>query len=260
MALTAEQISKLLQPYVAASFGLTVSESTTPGLKLSEGPTREAFVAPAADWPSIYEQLAVYLDLLLKWNARMNLTAIRSPEEIVRRHFGESLFAARYLQCSTWNIGASNPGGKASAPHSLLDFGSGAGFPGLPIQIFRPQLAVTLAEARQKKASFLREVIRSLRLATEVWADRVESLPKTRQFDVVTMRAVDDMQDAIPAAAARATRSLLILGNRPESSPESRKSPNTGLTSLSGTFSAPEFIPIPESTDGVLLHFRRISA
>src|SRR5689334_20038120 len=66
----------------------------------------------AADWRRIHEQLALYLDLLLKWNARVNLTAIRSPEEIVRRHFGESLFTGIHLRsllvglrqnCSTWN-------------------------------------------------------------------------------------------------------------------------------------------------------------
>src|SRR5271163_2621037 len=78
----------------------------------------------------LYEQLGAYLELLLKWNARTNLTAIREPAEMVRRHFGESLFAARHLpECQT-----------------LLDFGSGAGFPGVPMQLWRPGLAVTLAE------------------------------------------------------------------------------------------------------------------
>src|ERR1700712_2190007 len=84
---------------------------------------------------SLVEELSVYLDLLLKWNARTNLTAIREPEEIVRRHFGESLFAGRHLpQADT-----------------LLDFGSGAGFPGLPIQLLCPDLAVTLGESQNKK-------------------------------------------------------------------------------------------------------------
>src|SRR5277367_6238834 len=97
-------------------------------------------------------QLSTYLDLLLKWNARTNLTAIRDPEEIVRRHFGESLFAARHIARST---------------QTLLDFGSGAGFPGLPIQLLRPKIAVTLAESQNKKATFLREAIRTLNLPTE---------------------------------------------------------------------------------------------
>src|SRR5580698_11231452 len=116
------------------------------------------YIAPPA---TILSPLSLYLDILLKWNARTNLTAIREPEEIVRRHFGESLFAAQYLGlCPT-----------------LLDFGSGAGFPGLPIAILKPEIAVTLAESQNKKATFLREVIRTLQLPNaEVWGSRVETM------------------------------------------------------------------------------------
>ena len=99
----------------------------------------------------LYQQLSAYLDLLLKWNARTNLTAIREPEEIVRRHFGESLFAGTAARRSALRRDA-----------SLLDFGSGAGFPGLPIQLLLPDLRVTLAESQGKKASFLREAVRTL--------------------------------------------------------------------------------------------------
>jgi 16S rRNA (guanine527-N7)-methyltransferase len=141
-------------------------------------------------------QLSLYLDLLLKWNARTNLTAIREPEEIVRRHFGESLFAARHL----------DPGSIA-----LLDFGSGAGFPGLPIALLRPDIQVTLAESQNKKATFLREVVRTLGLPIEVWPARVEAMPATRRFHTVTLRAVDNMTAAIAAAAPRATNQLLLL-------------------------------------------------
>jgi 16S rRNA (guanine527-N7)-methyltransferase len=140
-------------------------------------------------------RLDEYLELLLRWNARTNLSAIRAPEEIVRRHFGESLFAARHLgECAT-----------------LLDFGSGAGFPGLPIQLLRPEIQVTLAESQNKKAAFLREAVRTLGLATEVWAARVEAMPTERRFDVVTLRAVDQMEAAIKAAAPRATRGVLLM-------------------------------------------------
>jgi 16S rRNA (guanine527-N7)-methyltransferase len=135
----------------------------------------------------LYGQLSTYLDLLLKWNARTNLTAIRDPEEIVRRHFGESLFAGRHVsKCNT-----------------LLDFGSGAGFPGLPIQLLHPGIAVTLAESQNKKATFLREVVRTLGLKTEVWSARVETMPTDRRFDVVALRAVDHMEVALPAAMQR---------------------------------------------------------
>ena len=139
-------------------------------------------------------QLSTYLDLLLKWNARTNLTAIRDPEEIVRRHFGESLFVAAHLPaCAT-----------------LLDLGSGAGFPGLPIQLARPALRVTLAESQNKKASFLREAVRTLGLSTEVWADRVENMPSDRLFEVVALRAVDNPMVALDLARGRLVPGGLI--------------------------------------------------
>lgn len=151
--------------------------------------------APESDWTRICDQLAVYLDLILKWNARTNLTAIRNPEEIVRRHFGESLFAGAHLgPCAT-----------------LLDFGSGAGFPGVPIQLLRPELQVTLGESQGKKAAFLREVCRELGLTTEVFSARIETMPPKRQFDVVAMRAVDQMESAILTAAHRASDRVVIL-------------------------------------------------
>src|SRR6185437_7191560 len=142
-------------------------------------------------------QLSLYLDLLLKWNARTNLTAIRDPKEIVRRHFCESLFAARHL---------------ASDTPALLDLGSGAGFPGLPIALLYPQIHVTLAESQNKKATFLREVVRTLELPhVEVWSGRAEALPPARLFHTVTLRAVDNMAAALIAAEARATHRLVLL-------------------------------------------------
>src|ERR1700690_3724270 len=121
--------------------------------------------------PNILPKLSAYLELLLRWNARTNLTAIRDPEEIVRRHFGESLFAARHLDPDT---------------PTLLDFGSGAGFPGVPIALLRPKIQVTLAESQNKKASFLREIVRTLNLSGQVWPGRVESMPSDRRFHIVT--------------------------------------------------------------------------
>jgi 16S rRNA (guanine527-N7)-methyltransferase len=145
------------------------------------------------------EKLSVYLDLLLRWNARTNLTAIRSPEEIVRRHFGESLFAGA-------NLGE-------PLPDTLLDLGSGAGFPGLPIALLHPLIAVTLAESQNKKATFLREVVRTLELPNvEVWAGRAEDLAAGRRFHTVALRAVDNMQAALAAAAELSEGQVLLLG------------------------------------------------
>jgi 16S rRNA (guanine527-N7)-methyltransferase len=177
-------------------------------------------------------KLSTYLDLLIKWNARTNLTAIRDPEEIVRRHFGESLFAARHLLPSA----------------TLLDLGSGAGFPGLPIQLLRPEIEVTLAESQNKKATFLREVIRTVGLPTEVWAARAETLPPTRQFETVTLRAVDNMPEALAIAAIRSSRQIAFLATQTPESP----SPVIPSFLLSQT------LPIPESTNRTLQLFTRL--
>jgi 16S rRNA (guanine527-N7)-methyltransferase len=126
-----------------------------------------------------------YAVLLQRWNARTNLTAIRDEDCILRRHFTECIAAARALPVDSG---------------TLLDFGSGAGFPGIPIALCKPEIHVTLAESQGKKAAFLREAIRTLGLTTQVYSDRAEKLGKT--FDLVAMRAVDKMESAIEAASA----------------------------------------------------------
>ncbi|MGA7342594.1 MAG: 16S rRNA (guanine(527)-N(7))-methyltransferase RsmG [Terracidiphilus sp.] len=125
-----------------------------------------------------------YLSLILRWNARMNLTAIRDEEGIRARHFLESIACARALPAG---IG------------TLVDFGSGAGLPGIPIALCRPEIAVTLAESQGKKAAFLQEAVRVLGISARVHAGRAETL--ATRFDCVTMRAVDRMAAAVAVGA-----------------------------------------------------------
>lgn len=148
--------------------------------------------------------ISTYIDILVRWNARINLTAIRAPEDIVTRHFGESLFAARHLF----------PG--APQPGTVADLGSGAGFPGIPIKLWAPQIALTLIESNQKKATFLREVARALTLTNvNIKNVRAESLPEG-SFDLVTVRAVERFEAILPAAErllAPAGRLALLIGS-----------------------------------------------
>ena len=132
-------------------------------------------------------QIATYLDLLLKWNARISLTAVRDPEQIVQRHFGESFFAAESAA--------------VAAAATLIDLGSGAGFPGLPIAIFAPETRVTLIESQHKKVAFLREVVRALELKNvNVYAGRAQDARLKSQ--IVTIRAVEKFDSILPVAAS----------------------------------------------------------
>ncbi len=178
------------------------------------------------------DQISIYIDLLLRWNARINLTAIRKEEEIVTRHFGESFFLARHLfpasvaraptpatvdsiqmtDTSRFSKPETSPN-----PPRVLDIGSGAGFPALPLKIWAPRIHLTLIESNHKKAAFLREVARALTLTDiNVIADRAEVVaarPGSPRAEVVTLRAVEHFQTILPQAvtfmAPGATLALL---------------------------------------------------
>jgi 16S rRNA (guanine(527)-N(7))-methyltransferase RsmG len=244
-------------------------------------------------------QISTYIDLLLRWNARINLTAIRNEEEIVTRHFGESLFLARHLLPTSLNsYHPHNPchpersqdtrgarvlaeskdpyspnsrqpdEGVPATPDSesiqalegapsklrlggrisVLDIGSGAGFPALPLKIWSPEIHLTLIESNHKKTAFLREVARALTLTNiDVISDRAETLAAREDFlgaDVVTLRAVERFETILPQAKAllapNATLALLISA--------AQIPPLTKLTGLK--WNPP--IPVPESHTRVL--------
>jgi 16S rRNA (guanine527-N7)-methyltransferase len=143
---------------------------------------------------SIENRFDAYLALIIRWNMRTSLTAIQREDEIASRHFVESIACA-----------AAVPRGV----RTLLDFGSGAGFPGIPIALCRPEISVTLAESQNKKAAFLREAVRVLELETKVHGDRAENLTTT--FDCVALRAVDQMLTAVSAASRLVSLSGWIM-------------------------------------------------
>jgi 16S rRNA (guanine527-N7)-methyltransferase len=134
-------------------------------------------------------QVSTYLDLLVSWNNKINLTAIRTPEECVTRHFGESFFLAKVLDIQG----------------RLLDVGSGAGFPGLALKILYPSLSVTLLEPTAKKRAFLKEVAWVCEMpSVEVRGERLEQFADenpTPAFDVATARAVGNLRQLIPLTA-----------------------------------------------------------
>ncbi len=151
---------------------------------------------PTPDWfsqllpelsPRQVGQLYDHYELLIRWNQRMNLTTVKPGTETVIRHYCESLFFAAEL-----------PAGKEVI--SVLDLGSGAGFPGIPMAILKPEWHVTLVESSQRKSVFLRESARHLKNIS-VLAERMEHTKE--HGDWVVSRAVDpkDVLSTIPRLA-----------------------------------------------------------
>ena len=210
-----EQISRLLQPFLRSQ-GSTVDLSS---LQL--------------------DNISTYIDMLLRWNAHMNLTSLRQPEEIVTRHFGESLFAARYLLPAPPTV-------EEDSDEHVFDLGSGAGFPGIPIKIWNPTIRLTLIESNGKKATFLREVVRRLQLdSVTVEAKRAEDLKKA-QADTLTLRAVEKFATALPIATELLKQGgtlALLVGSEQASR----------VASLTPAIRWRSPIPVPLSSQRVLL-------
>jgi 16S rRNA (guanine527-N7)-methyltransferase len=258
------RIAELLQPFLSPSPNPCHSEPAKDG--------EESAVLSAAQRQSI----SIYIDILLRWNARINLTAIRNQEEIVTRHFGESLFAARHLfplypvsssvlpvsgacpersrrvvkgvdSANDQRLPLACPEGGEGTNHRVADLGSGAGFPGLPIKLWAPKISLTLIESNQKKAAFLREVVRALTLTDiNIQNARAQDLPPNQAFDVVTLRAVEHFTSALPVAAsllARTGRLALLIGGS--------QTDQARATLPSFTWGQP--VPIPGSKSRVLL-------
>ena len=120
-----------------------------------------------------------YLDLLLEWNEKFNLTAITDKDEIEEKHFIDSIELVKYFDVKN---------------KTLLDVGSGAGFPGIPLAIVEPTLKVTLLESNGKRVSFLHEAIKVLDLKNvDIIQGRVEELGTREKYDFVTARAVKEL-------------------------------------------------------------------
>jgi 16S rRNA (guanine527-N7)-methyltransferase len=150
------------------------------------------------------KQIQQYIRILLAWNEKINLTAIRDPLEILYRHFCESMYGATVLPVENCR---------------LADVGAGAGFPGIPLKIIRPGLDLFLVESNVKKATFMAEVIRELELSdARVLVNRFEELgEEVAPLDVVCCRALGDFAKFLNWAASphvSAERVLFWLGRR----------------------------------------------
>jgi 16S rRNA (guanine527-N7)-methyltransferase len=173
-----------------------------------------------------------YMEILLRWNEKLNLTAIRDPLEILYRHFCESMFAGAVMSIKS---------------SRLADIGSGAGFPGIPLKILCPEIELFLVESNLKKGTFLAEVIRELEMTNaRVLINRFEELSEElAPLDYVCCRALGDFEKFLKWAASEqlsARRIVLWIGGRDLD--EVRKSPEW-------EWDAP--VPVPQSLQRYLL-------
>ena len=138
--------------------------------------------------PGVCGKLLEYLALIDKWNRVYNLTAVRAPEQMVTQHLLDSLAVAPHLRGS-----------------SLLDVGSGAGLPGIPLAVAAPRTQVTLLEANQKKSAFLQQAKLELKLDNvAVVCERVEAWRPGRTFEMVISRAFSDLAEFVNLAGRHA--------------------------------------------------------
>jgi 16S rRNA (guanine527-N7)-methyltransferase len=130
------------------------------------------------------QRLLNYIELIGKWNRAYNLTAIREPEKMVSHHLLDSLAVAPHLHAKR-----------------LLDVGSGAGLPGIPLALAKPEMHVTLLDSNHKKSAFLNQAVMELKLKNaEVCSDRVESRQNLHGFDVIISRAFSDICEFVRIA------------------------------------------------------------
>ena len=179
--------------------------TTDVGMPVSEEAVRRAlgeFEIPVESQQVVLIQQ--YIKTLLRWNEKLNLTAIRNPLEILYRHFCESMFAAGAIPVDKGR---------------LADIGSGPGFPGIPLKIMRPELDLCLVESNIKKGTFLAEVVRELKLAnSRVLISRYEELgEEIAPLDFVCSRAVGEFVPFLQWAASNrvdAGQVILWIGGR----------------------------------------------
>ena len=142
-------------------------------------------ISPIAPPEHMVGQFDSYLDLLVKWNQKINLTSEKSSQDILLRHIFDSLQYATFI----------------SSQDEIVDIGSGAGFPGIPLKIIYPELVATLIESQRKRCSFLETVISQLELtAIQVINDRAEKTSPKRLVEAVILRGVSDIKSCLELA------------------------------------------------------------
>ena len=177
-----------------------------------------------------------YMNLLLEWNEKINLTAIIEPEEIILKHFIDSLTICKYIENNA----------------TLADVGTGAGFPGIPLKIYRPDIKITLVDSLNKRINFLNEVINNLELKNIVTIhSRVEDFGKNKnyreKYDYVTARAVANLNTLseylVPIVKVNG-KAICMKGNDVQDEVDNAKH---AIKILGGTVEKVDYFKLPNS-------------
>ena len=195
-----------------------------------------------------YEQLGIYARMLVEWNEKMNLTAITDPRGISLKHFLDSII----------------PLGKVSVPQgaSLIDVGTGAGFPGLPMKIYRPDIKLTLLDSLNKRVNFLSEVCRETGASAECVHQRAEEGGHREEFrekfDIAVARAVA----AMPVLSEYCLPYVKIGGTflALKGPSEDYKAGEKAVKTLGGEISEVVEYSLPDGDKRMLIVVRKISA
>ena len=185
------------------------------------------------------EQFFEYMNLLIEWNEKMNLTAITEPEEIILKHFIDSITILKHI-----------PDGS-----KIVDVGTGAGFPGIPLSIMNPTLKVTLVDSLNKRLIFLQEVIRKLKLQNvEIVHARAEEFGQNKKyrenFDVATSRAVANLSTLSEYLIPLVNVGGKIISMKAANATEETNDAKKAINILGGAIEKIEEFNLPQSDIG----------
>ena len=185
------------------------------------------------------EQFYKYMNLLIEWNEKMNLTAITEPKEIILKHFIDSLTILKYIDDNS----------------KLVDVGTGAGFPGVPLSIMNPTLKITLVDSLNKRLIFLQEVVKELNLKNiEIVHARAEEFGQNKncreKFDIATSRAVANLATLSEYLVPLVKIDGKIISMKASNAKEEINDAKKAIEVLGGKIEKIEEFDLPESDIG----------
>ena len=185
------------------------------------------------------EQFYKYMNLLIEWNEKMNLTAITEPKEIILKHFIDSITILKYIDDNS----------------KLVDVGTGAGFPGVPLSIMNPTLKITLVDSLNKRLIFLQEVVKELNLKNiEIVHARAEEFGQNKnyreKFDIATSRAVANLATLSEYLVPLVKISGKIISMKASNAKEEINDAQKAIEVLGGKIEKIEEFDLPESDIG----------